>query len=66
LLPSIIVDADWIALWRSFPVKTYFAAGMVDNVALLPRYNELYFKIAFEWKMLQNGLYCGAGTGLYQ
>ncbi|HEX7511697.1 MAG TPA: hypothetical protein VF335_10380 [Chitinivibrionales bacterium] len=66
LLPSIIVDADWLALWKSFPVKTYVALGMADNVDLLTRYNELYMKFAFEWKMYQHGVYLGAGLGLYQ
>ena len=66
LLPSLIVDADWLALWKSFPVKTYYAMGMVDNVDLLARYNELYFKFAVEWKMYQHGVWLGAGAGLYQ
>ena len=63
LLPSLIADADWLALWKSFPVKTYVAAGMVDNADLLTRYNELYAKVAFEWKMYQNSLYFCSGMG---
>jgi len=66
LLPSFIVDADWLALWKSFPVKTYAAFGMVDNVDLLTRYNEVYMKFAFEWKLYQHGVYLCAGMGLYQ
>jgi len=66
LLASLIVDADWLALWKTFPVKTYLAAGMVDNVDLLPYYNQLYFKFAVEWKMYQHGVYFALGEGMYR
>jgi hypothetical protein len=66
LLPSLIIDADWLAVFPSIPVKTYICAGMADNVELLSRYNELYLKAAFEWKTCQHSLYVAGGGGFYQ
>ena len=66
LLASLIVDADWLALWKTLPLKTYLAAGMADNVDLLPYYNQLYFKFAVEWKMYKHSTYFALGAGLYQ
>lgn len=66
LLATAIADLDWLALWKFLPIKTYFSIGMMDNVELLPFYNQLSIKSAFEWKMYQNSAFFGMGLGLYQ
>ncbi|MBD3422695.1 MAG: hypothetical protein GF398_21480 [Chitinivibrionales bacterium] len=66
LLPSLIVDLDWLRLVERFPLKTYFMASMADNPLLLHRYDQLHFCFGAEWKMYQHSLYGSIGTGLYK
>jgi hypothetical protein len=47
MLPSGIIDLDWLALYKAFPLKTYAAAGMVDEPDLLFRYDQLSIKTGF-------------------
>jgi hypothetical protein len=66
LLATAIADLDWLALWKFLPLKTYLSIGMMDNVELLPFYNQLSIKSAMEWKMYQHSVFFGMGLGLYQ
>ncbi len=66
LLASITADLDWLALWKFFSVKTYLAIGMMDNIELLPFYDQLCIKSAFEWKMHRHSAFFGCGMGLYR
>ena len=51
MLPSGIIDLDWIALFKTFPLKTYLSIGLADNPDLLFLYDQISFKMGFEWKM---------------
>ena len=64
--PSGIVDFDWLALFKTCPLKTYFAFGMVDDPTLLFRYDQLSIKAGFEWKKYRHSGYLDIGTGLYK
>jgi len=66
LVGSIIVDFDWISLFRRFPLKTYLMAGMADNTQLLYRYNQLFGSVGLEWKMYRHSLFVDAGGALYK
>lgn len=66
MLPSGIIDFDWLSLFKSFPFKTYFAFGMADDPALLYRYDQLSLKAGFEWKTERQSVYCDIGAGLYR
>ena len=66
MLPSVIADLDWLALFKSFPLKTYAAAGMADDPDLLFRYDQISVKLGFEWKQYSNSAFCDIGTGLYR
>jgi hypothetical protein len=66
LLATAIADLDWLALWKFLPLKTYFSIGMMDNIELLPFYNQLSIKSAFEWKRYQHSVFFGIGLGLFQ
>lgn len=66
LLPSAVVDFDWLALFRSFPLKTYILFSMVDEPELLYRYDQISLKTGIEWKMSSNSWFCEIGAGLYK
>jgi hypothetical protein len=66
LLASVIADLDWLSLWRFLPIKTYLSVGMMDNIELLPFYNQLSIKSACEWKGREHSAFFGMGMGLYQ
>jgi hypothetical protein len=66
LVGSLIIDLDWLALFRRFPLKTYFMAGMADNTQLLYRYNQLSGSVGLEWKMYRHSLFVDAGGALYK
>jgi hypothetical protein len=66
LLASIVADLDWLALWKFFPVKTYLSVGMMDNIELLPFYDQVSIKSALEWKMQKHSVFLGCGMGLYR
>jgi hypothetical protein len=66
LLATAVADLDWLALWKFLPIKTYLSVGMLDNVELLPFYNQISIKSAVEWKMYQHSVFFGLGLGLYQ
>jgi hypothetical protein len=66
LFASVIADLDWLALWRLLPIKTYLSVGMMDNIDLLPFYNQLSIKAAGEWKGREHSAFFGMGMGLYQ
>ena len=46
--PSVTLDMDWLALFKSFPLKTYLHFSMADEPALLHRYEQLSFASGFE------------------
>jgi hypothetical protein len=64
--PSGIIDFDWLALVKTFPLKTYFEFGMADDPTLLYRYDQLSIKAGVEWKMKRQSGYCDIGAGLYR
>jgi hypothetical protein len=66
LLASAALDLDWLSLWKFFPVKTYLTVGMMDNIDLLPFYDQVSVKSAFEWKMRQHSVFLGCGMGFYK
>jgi hypothetical protein len=63
---SGIIDLDWLALFKKFPLKTYLSVSMADEPTLLFRYDQLALKTGFEWKMYQNSWFADAGAGLYK
>jgi hypothetical protein len=66
LFASCIADFDWLSVWKSFPIKTYLSVGMVDNIELLPFFDQLSVRSAFEWKMYKNSLFFDFGGGLFK
>jgi hypothetical protein len=66
LLATAVADLDLLALWKFLPLKAYLSVGMMDNVDLLPFYNQLSIKSAVEWKMYRHSVFFGMGLGLYQ
>lgn len=66
LFPSLIADLDWLALWKLVPFKMYLSAGMVDNVELLMKYDQIALRTALEWKMFQHSVFACAGAGFYK
>jgi hypothetical protein len=66
MLPSMIIDFDWLALFKTFPLKTYMAAGMADEPGLLFRYQQVSIKAGLEWKMYQSSGFLDIGVGLYR
>ena len=63
---SGILDLDWLALFKTFPLKTYLAVSMADEPTLLFRYDQMAIKAGFEWKMYQNSWFADVGAGLYK
>jgi hypothetical protein len=66
MLPSLIVDFDWLALLKTIPLKTYLAAGMADEPDLLFRYQQISLKTGIEWKMYQSSGFIDIGAGFYK
>lgn len=66
LFPSFLADLDWLALSKILPFKMYLSLGMVDNVDLLPTYDQISLKAALEWKMFQHSAFASAGAGFYK
>lgn len=66
MLPSLIVDFDWLALFKTIPLKTYVAAGMADEPALLFQYQQVSLKTGIEWKMYQSSGFVDIGAGFYK
>lgn len=66
LFPSLIADLDWLALWKFLPFKMYLFIGMVDNVDLLTKYDQITLRSGLEWKMFQHSAFLSAGTGFYK
>jgi hypothetical protein len=66
LMPSLVMDADWLSLNKRLPLKTYLYAGMADNPQLLYRYNQIALKAGIEWKMYQHSIFVDGGCGLYK
>jgi hypothetical protein len=64
--PSATLDMDWLALFKFFPLKTYFHFSMADEPSLLHRYEQLSFVSGFEWKMYNNSYFADIGAGLYK
>lgn len=66
MLPSGILDLDWLALFKSVPLKTYVAVGLADEPALLFRYQQISIKTGMEWKMYQSSAFIDFGAGFYR
>jgi hypothetical protein len=66
LLASVIVDLDWLALFKRVPLKTYLEVGLADEPQLLHRYAQLSVKAGLEWKMYQHSIFLETGAGLYR
>jgi hypothetical protein len=66
LFPSLIADFDWLALWKFVPFKMYLSLGMVDNVDLLIKYDQIALRSGLEWKMFQHSAFACAGAGFYK
>lgn len=66
LRPSLIADLDWIARYKTFPLKTYVALSMVDDQDLLYLYTQLALRLGVEWKMYQNSFSVDLGLGFYK
>jgi hypothetical protein len=66
MTPSVTLDMDWLALFKSFPLKTYLRFSMADEPALLHRYEQLLFVSGFEWKMYNNSYFADIGAGFYK
>ncbi|MDD5675636.1 MAG: hypothetical protein PHC61_15815 [Chitinivibrionales bacterium] len=66
LFPSAIIDLDWLALYKSLPLKTYLAVNLADNGELLFRYNQIAVNYGAEWKMNLHSFFLDGGIGLYQ
>ena len=64
--PSGIVDLDWLAMYKTFPLKTYLAFGVVDEPDLLHLYDQISIKSGFEWKMHQHSGFLEIGAGFYK
>jgi hypothetical protein len=66
MLPSVILDFDWLALFKTFPLKTYLAVGMADEPDQLYRYQQISAKAGIEWKMYESCGFLDIGAGLYK
>lgn len=66
LLPSLVVDLDWLARFEHLPLKSYVKVSAADNPQLLYRYRQLGVLGGCEWKMYKHGIFLEAGTGLYR
>lgn len=66
MLPSGILDLDWLAFFKTFPLKTYFSAGLADEPGLLYRYRQVSLKTGIEWKTHQHSAFLDIGAGLYK
>jgi hypothetical protein len=64
--PSATLDLDWLALFKSFPLKNYFHFSMVDDATLLYSYDQLSFIAGGEWKMYDNSWFVDVGAGFYK
>lgn len=66
LLPSLIIDLDWLSMKKQLPLKTYLYFGLADNPQLLFQYHQLSFKLGAEWKMYQHSIFIESGLALYK
>lgn len=66
LRATFVADIDWLALYKSFPLKTYLSVGLVDDAQMLYRYNQIAAKLGLEWKMAQHSFFLDGGAGLYR
>lgn len=66
MLPSILLDLDWLALFKTFPLKTYLFVGMADEPNLLFQYQQIAIKTGLEWKMYESSGFLDIGAGFYK
>jgi hypothetical protein len=66
MLPSGVIDVDWLALFKTFPLKTYLAFSLVDESTLLHRYEQVAAVSGFEWKQFRHSYFMDIGAGLYK
>lgn len=64
--PSLTIDFDWISLFKSLPLKTYFHFNMAEKPDSLFRYKQLSFIIGSEWKTYQHSIFVDIGTGMFK
>lgn len=63
---TLIGDIDWLALFKTVPLKTYGQISLVDDPQLLYRYNQLALSAGAEWKMMEHGFSVDGGVALYK
>jgi len=63
---TVAVDADFIKLINSLPLKLYLNWSTTDNDRLLALYKQQSFRIGAEWKMERHSAFIGVRFGLYK
>jgi hypothetical protein len=66
IFPSIIIDADWLSVYRFLPLKMYLAVSMMDNSDLCAAYDQIAVKGGLEWKAYQHSAFVSTGIGFYR
>ncbi len=66
IIPSCVVDLDFISLFNTFPLKLYGYFSLADAPELLFRYDQISFRAAVEWKLYKHSYYVDLGYGLYK
>ncbi|MBN2035536.1 MAG: hypothetical protein JW768_02220 [Chitinispirillaceae bacterium] len=66
MLPSGVIDLDWLAFFKTIPLKTYFAVSFVDEPLLLHRYEQIGAVSGFEWKQYRHSYFIDIGAGFYK
>ena len=64
--PNLIVDLDWLSLFKWLPLKLYVKGSMVDDPELLHAYNQLSFNAGAEWKMYRHSFFVDMRYGFYK
>ncbi|MBN1127399.1 MAG: hypothetical protein JXA71_00330 [Chitinispirillaceae bacterium] len=66
MAPSATLDFDWLALFKSFPLKNYFHASFAGEPMLLHRYEQISCISGWEWKQHANSWFVDIGAALYK
>ncbi|MFP4015038.1 MAG: hypothetical protein ACLFVQ_13210 [Chitinispirillaceae bacterium] len=65
VVPSVLLDLDFIALFNTVPLKFYSMFSLVDSPELLHRYDQISLRAGLEWKLYRHSYFIDWGYGLF-
>ncbi|MFP4162655.1 MAG: hypothetical protein ACLFQB_08490 [Chitinispirillaceae bacterium] len=66
VIPSLLIDLDFIALFNTLPLKLYTMISTADSPELLYRYDQISFKTGLEWKLYRHSYFVDMGYGIFR